>query len=122
MQRRDDDGLWEADERPVDLHGRKAPRRRLLDVGDRDLQQCADSLMRLRATWQREQGVWPSFHATSGDAIGLQRVAGGECPSEKGGKLVWAAQLETFIEADLGTLLAGFAKTVTRDLRRQDLL
>lgn len=32
-----------------------------------DLQQCADSVLRLRATWERETGHEPAFRYTSGD-------------------------------------------------------
>ncbi len=37
-----------------------------MDVGTRDLQQCADSILRLRATWERSRGGSPAFHYTSG--------------------------------------------------------
>lgn len=38
-----------------------------MPVGTRDLQQCADSALRLRATWERAVGRSPAFHYTSGD-------------------------------------------------------
>lgn len=38
-----------------------------MPVGNQDLQQCADSILRLRATWERSQGHAPAFHYTSGD-------------------------------------------------------
>ncbi len=40
-----------------------------LDVGDKDLQQCADTLLRLHGEWLWSQGRWRelSYHFTSGD-------------------------------------------------------
>jgi len=43
-----------------------------------DLQQCADTAIRLRAEWQRETGGTPSFHTTSGDPIPWARWSAGE--------------------------------------------
>jgi hypothetical protein len=40
----------------------------------------------------------------------------------KSGELIWSAQLETVIEANLQKLMADFVKTVTEDLRQQGLL
>ena len=54
-----------------------------------DLQQCADSLIRLRAAWQVEQGAAVSFHATSGDTMPLERWKQGEKPIEKDGRIAW---------------------------------
>lgn len=54
-----------------------------------DLQQCADSVIRLRAEWLRETGAGVSFHATSGDPIPWSRWSGGERPFEAGGRLQW---------------------------------
>lgn len=54
-----------------------------------DLQQCADSVMRLRAEWQKETGQPVMFHATSGDPMPWSRWAAGERPVEKGGRLQW---------------------------------
>lgn len=66
-----------------------------------DLQQCADSLMRLRATWLRTQGVAPMFHATSGDPMPLERWAKGERPHDVGNRLAWrgGARATTLDEA-----------------------
>jgi hypothetical protein len=60
-----------------------------LPVVPGDLQQCADSAIRLRAEWQREQGQEPVFHATSGDPIPWARWAAGERPYEKDNRLAW---------------------------------
>lgn len=54
-----------------------------------DLQQCADSAIRLRAEWLRGRGDEVSFHATSGDPIPWSRWQRGERPYERGGRLAW---------------------------------
>lgn len=54
-----------------------------------DLQQCADSALRLRAEWQRELGQTPSFHATSGDPMPWVRYAAGERGVARGNDLQW---------------------------------
>lgn len=54
-----------------------------------DLQQCADSLIRLRATWLRDQGQPVSFHATSGDPMPWSRFVAGETPYAEGNGLKW---------------------------------
>ncbi|MBX2798726.1 MAG: DUF4846 domain-containing protein [Myxococcales bacterium] len=54
-----------------------------------DLQQCADSAIRLRAQWLKETGGSISFHATSGDSIGWDRFVGGETPYAVGNGLKW---------------------------------
>jgi hypothetical protein len=54
-----------------------------------DLQQCADSAIRLRAEWLRSQGSPVVFHATSGDPLPYSRWAAGERPFERGGRIAW---------------------------------
>jgi hypothetical protein len=54
-----------------------------------DLQQCADSVIRLRAEWLREQGAPISFHATSGDPLPWKRYAGGETPYVVDNRIAW---------------------------------
>lgn len=57
-----------------------------IDVGSRDLQQCADAIMRLRAEWllangrQREIG----FNYTGGGRVSFARWSNGERPSSDG--------------------------------------
>ncbi len=57
-----------------------------IDVGSRDLQQCADAIMRLRAEWlfangrQREIG----FNYTGGGRVSFARWSNGERPSNDG--------------------------------------
>ncbi|TNE89711.1 MAG: hypothetical protein EP330_10475 [Deltaproteobacteria bacterium] len=54
-----------------------------------DLQQCADSALRLRAEWLRETGSEVAFHATSGDLMPWARFAAGETPYADGNALKW---------------------------------
>ena len=54
-----------------------------------DLQQCADSVIRVRAEWERAQGKPVSFHATSGDAMPWSRFEAGETPYAEGNRLKW---------------------------------
>lgn len=56
-----------------------------------DLQQCADSAIRLRAEWLQAQGQPVMFHATSGDPMPWSRFAGGETPRAEGNGLSWTA-------------------------------
>lgn len=49
-----------------------------------DLQQCADSLLRLRATWERESGGAPAFHYTSGFVSRWSDWAAGARPRVRG--------------------------------------
>lgn len=62
-----------------------------LDLVPGDLQQCADSAIRVRAEWQRSVGQSPSFHATSGDPLPWSRFAAGERPYERDNKIAWKA-------------------------------
>ena len=62
-----------------------------IDVGDRDLQQCADAVMRLRAEYlwaaQRSDGI--CFRFTSGDSAWWSRWREGERPRVNGSKVQW---------------------------------
>jgi hypothetical protein len=51
-----------------------------LPLPDRDVQQCADSILRLRATWERSFGRSPAFHYTSGDLSSWASWAAGTRP------------------------------------------
>ncbi|WP_338813609.1 DUF4846 domain-containing protein [Bernardetia sp. Wsw4-3y2] len=66
---------------------------RVLDisVGKRDLQQCADAVMRLRAEYlfKTNQKDKISFNYTSGDAAIYEKWAAGYRPSIKGNKVNW---------------------------------
>lgn len=63
-----------------------------IDTGARDLQQCADAVMRLRAEWQFARGYARriAFNDT-GEAkpMSFSRWAAGERPRANGRKLVW---------------------------------
>jgi hypothetical protein len=62
-----------------------------LDVGDRDLQQCADSALRLRAEflWSKGAQERVAFHTTSGDLVPFARYAHGEALAVRGNKVGW---------------------------------
>ncbi|MBL8922791.1 MAG: DUF4846 domain-containing protein [Myxococcaceae bacterium] len=65
-----------------------------LDVGTKDLQQCADAVMRLRAEWLYGTGKAKavSFNDTGkGAPMPFSRWAKGERPKAKGNALVWSA-------------------------------
>jgi hypothetical protein len=64
-----------------------------LDVGRRDLQQCADSALRLYAEFRRAAGRVDdlSFHATSGDPLPWRRYAHHERPFVDGNHVRWRA-------------------------------
>lgn len=52
-----------------------------------DLQQCADSILRLRATWERATGGSPAFHYTSGYLSAWKDWAAGYRPRVSGSKV-----------------------------------
>jgi hypothetical protein len=62
-----------------------------MSVGDRDLQQCADAVMRLRAEYlfQAERKAEISFSFTNGTAVPFARWMKGERVSVNGNKAVW---------------------------------
>lgn len=59
-----------------------------MDVGRRDLQQCADAVMRLRAEWLYASGRQTeiAFNFTSGGRVPFTRFANGERPDAAGRK------------------------------------
>jgi len=63
-----------------------------IDTGDRDLQQCADAVMRLRAEWQFASGRKDdiAFNVTDGARIPFKRWAAGERPDATG--RIWKAK------------------------------
>lgn len=63
-----------------------------IDVGKRDLQQCADAIIRLRAEFLRSRGCEDSiaFHFTSGDSASWPRWRAGERPRVRGNRVTWA--------------------------------
>ncbi len=65
------------------------PAARVIDlpVGKRDLQQCADSALRLRATFLRGAGISPAFRYSSGWLSRWDRWAAGQRPVVSGNKV-----------------------------------
>jgi hypothetical protein len=64
-----------------------------IDTGTRDLQQCADAVMRLRAEWQFARGAFHriAFNDTGGaKPMSFSRWAAGERPRAQGRTLVWS--------------------------------
>jgi hypothetical protein len=64
-----------------------------IDVGEKDLQQCADAVMRLRAEWLYAAGRTRdiAFNDTGGGRpMSFARWADGERPRTTGNKLVWS--------------------------------
>ena len=83
---------------PVRLHdGRLKPEQNnhaavvALDIGKRDLQQCADAVMRLRAEYLYSLGRYKAiaFNFTSGDRAAFARWAGGWRPRIRGKRVRW---------------------------------
>jgi hypothetical protein len=61
-----------------------------IDVGKADLQQCADTVMRLHGEWAWSQGRRDiSYDAASGMPLPYQRFARGEHVAMEGNRLVW---------------------------------
>ena len=61
-----------------------------LDEGTADLQQCADSIMRLHAEWLWSKGRRAiTYRAASGTPMPFERWLAGERPSAEGLSLVW---------------------------------
>ncbi|MGB1207194.1 MAG: DUF4846 domain-containing protein [Chitinophagales bacterium] len=65
-----------------------------IDVGKRDLQQCADAVMRLRAEYLHGTKQYEAIHFnfTSGDNIPYERWQNGERPIISGNKVIWKQQ------------------------------
>ena len=63
-----------------------------VDVGETDLQQCADAVIRLRAEYLLSRGCEDSIHFafTSGDAAKWPDWRAGMRPSVKGNRVTWA--------------------------------
>jgi hypothetical protein len=62
-----------------------------IDVGTRDLQQCADAVMRLRAEYLYAFGRYDAirFNFTSGDSFAFNRWSQGYWPRIGGNKVTW---------------------------------
>ncbi|MCD4825195.1 MAG: DUF4846 domain-containing protein [Phycisphaerae bacterium] len=86
-------------EQPVRLHTGKAKRNQNahfavldIDTGKRDLQQCADAVIRLRAEYLYAMNRWDEIHFnfTSGDRCDWVKWAKGVRPRVAGNKVTWA--------------------------------
>jgi hypothetical protein len=85
-------------ETPVYLYdGRKKGNQRAhfavvnIDTGTRDLQQCADAVIRLRAEYLYSKNLYPAIHFnfTSGDKASFTQWAAGYRPSVNGNNVQW---------------------------------
>ncbi|CAM2010805.1 DUF4846 domain-containing protein [Acanthopleuribacter pedis] len=65
-----------------------------IDVGQRDLQQCADAVMRLRAEylWSQQRRNEIAFNFTSGDKARWSDWAEGQRPRINGNKVSWSSR------------------------------
>lgn len=118
---------------PVRTHdGREVGHRaRVIDLPmvPGDLQQCADTAIRLRAEWLRETGGTITFHATSGDPMPWARWQAGERPVERDGRLAWVPGTQGGWESYLakvftwaGTRSLALDTTAATEPRAGDLL
>ncbi len=64
-----------------------------IDVGDKDLQQCADAVMRLRAEYlySSKQTAKIKFNYTNGVTIPFSKWSSGYYPKLQGNKVVWVS-------------------------------
>jgi hypothetical protein len=62
-----------------------------IDTGTRDLQQCADAIIRLRAEYLYARGFYPAIHFnfTSGDEASFTQWAAGYRPKVNGNTVKW---------------------------------
>lgn len=65
-----------------------------IDVGNHNLQQCADAVMRLLAEYRYARKLPVCFTATSGDPMPWERYRKGERPSVNANHLQWTARAE----------------------------
>jgi hypothetical protein len=67
-----------------------------IDVGDRDLQQCADAVIRLRAEYLWSAGAADAVHFnfTSGDRADYAKWREGYRPAVSGSRVAWAKSAE----------------------------
>ncbi len=65
-----------------------------IEIGNKDLQQCADAVMRLRAEYLYQQKQYDKIHFnyTSGDKVSYNRWRAGERPKISGNKVNWVQQ------------------------------
>lgn len=82
--------LYNGQEKP---YQRGANRVINIDIGNRDLQQCADAVMRLKAEYHYSQKAYSNIHFnyTSGHKVAFEDWRKGKKPKVKGGKVSFSA-------------------------------
>lgn len=94
-----------------------------LDVGKRDLQQCADAAIRLRAEYLYSRGETDrvTFHFTSGDEASFRRWSEGYRPKVQGSRVEWSksASKDSSYRAFRSYLDTVFAYAGTRSLAKE---
>lgn len=82
--------LYNGQEKP---YQRGANRVLNIDIGNRDLQQCADAVMRLKAEYHYSQKAYKKIHFnyTSGDKVAFEDWRKGKKPRVKGSKVSFSA-------------------------------
>jgi len=96
-----------------------------LDVGKRDLQQCADSVIRLHAEWMWSQGRASEigYHFLSGDYATWSRHAAGDRPAVDGARVVWSRSAKPSAGHDAFRryldLVFNYASTISLAQRRK---
>jgi hypothetical protein len=92
-----------------------------IDVGNRDLQQCADAIMRLRAEWLWSEGQHEriGFNYTGGGRVAFARWAKGERPDEHGRRWSKRAAADASYAGFRSYLNAVFAQAGTYSLAQE---
>jgi hypothetical protein len=92
-----------------------------IDVGTRDLQQCADAVMRLRAEWLWSAGRSGdiAFDYTGGGRVSFTRWSKGERPSEDGKRWSRGAAADTTYASFRKYMTAVFIQAGTYSLARE---
>lgn len=92
-----------------------------IDVGNRDLQQCADAVMRLRAEWLWSRGRAQdiAFDYTGGGRVTFSRWAKGERPSEDGKRWSRSGAADASYAALRKYMTAVFIQAGTYSLARE---
>ena len=89
-----------------------------IDTGTKDLQQCADAIIRLRAEYlySRKDFTAIHFNFTSGDKASFTSWLSGYRPIVKGNRVTWAKQ------ANKDTSYSNFRNTLERCLFTREVI
>ena len=92
-----------------------------IDVGNRDLQQCADAIMRLRAEWLWSEGQYEriGFNYTGGGRVAFIRWAKGERPDDHGRRWSKRAAADASYAGFRSYMNAVFAQAGTYSLAQE---